>query len=423
MGIYAALLLLTACKFGDAAKSKAIQPGRLIGERSQDPFKAQVLIHYANNPVNTDVYLAERDSVLKSFDGAAMALPQRRSIIEGAKGRVASDLDKFNDALAIDLADINLSICRGNVAISAGVVFINNASLVNRRIQVCYPGESPTLVPATIANKVFSVYDRIKTNKIFEHSPLSHLDMLRASLDMVAEIFPPAKHEYSLVIKSHGNEDLTITPKVAFDSQLVTSKFLSRYFATRPATRSVAQLDKAGLDKNGLDKDGLDKQGLDKDGLDKDGLDKDGLDKDGLDKDGLDKDGLDKDGLDKDGLDKDGLDKDGLDKDGLAGTDPINDQDIRAAGISKEQMLRTIMDPSRNMFFNVLFLESCNSDLGALMQDLADTPTPNIGYLFTSDHKGLSYNTVDYQNAKKSASGSLRAWLATELNRAAALAK
>jgi hypothetical protein len=86
-------------------------------------------------------------------------------------------------------------------------------------------------------------------------------------------------------------------------------------------------------------------------------------------------------------------------------------------------MLRAIMDPSRNMFFNVLFLESCNSDLGALMQDLADTPTPNIGYLFTSDHKGLSYNTVDYQRAKKSVSGSLRAWLATELNRAAALAK
>jgi hypothetical protein len=57
------------------------------------------------------------------------------------------------------------------------------------------------------------------------------------------------------------------------------------------------------------------------------------------------------------------------------------------------------------------------------MQDLADTPTPNIGYLFTSDHKGLSYSTVDYQRAKKSASGSLRAWLATELNRAAALAK
>jgi pentapeptide MXKDX repeat protein len=403
MGIYAILLLLTSCKFGDAAKSKAIQPGRLIGERSQDPFKAQVLIHYANNPVNTAVYLAERDFVLKSFDGASMALPQRRAIIEGAKGRVASDLDKFNDALAIDLADIKLSICRGNAAISAGVVFINNASLVNRRIQVCYPGESPTLVPDTIANKVFSVYDRIKTNKIFEHSPLSHLDMLRASLDMVTEIFPSAKHEYSLVIKSHGNEELTITPKVAFDSQLVTSKFLARYFATRPETRSVAQLDKAGLDKNGLDKDGLDKQGLDKDGLDKDGLDKDGLD--------------------KDGLDKDGLDKDGLDKDGLAGADPIHEHDIRAAGISKEQMLRAIMDPSRNMFFNVLFLESCNSDLGALMQDLADTPTPNIGYLFTSDHKGLSYSTVDYQRAKKSASGSLRAWLATELNRAAALAK
>jgi hypothetical protein len=413
LGVYAGLLLLTSCKIGDAAKSKALQPGRLIGERSQDPLKPQVLIHYANNPVNTGVYLAERESVMRSFDSAAAALPQRKSIIDGAKARVASDLDKFNDALAIDLADIKLSICSGNSAIKAGVVFINNSSLVNRRIEVCYPGETPTLAPSAVTAKVLAVYDRIKSNKIFEHSPLAHLDMLRASLDLVGELFPADKHEYSLVIKSHGNEELTITPKVAFESHLVTSQFLARYFATRPETRSVAQLDKAGLDKNGLDKDGLDKQGLDKDGLDKDGLDKDGLDKDGLDKDGLD----------KDGLDKDGLDKDGLDKDGLAAGDPINERDIRAAGISKEQMLRAIMDPSRKMFFNVLFLESCNSDLGALMQDLADTPTPNIGYLFTSDDSGLSYNTVDYLRAKKSASGSLRAWLATELNRAASLAK
>ena len=383
LGVYAGLLLLTSCKIGDAAKSKALQPGRLIGERSQDPLKPQVLIHYANNPVNTGVYLAERESVMRSFDGAATALPQRKSIIDGAKARVATDLDKFNDALAIDLADIKLSICSGNSAIKAGVVFINNSSLVNRRIEVCYPGETPTLAPSAVTAKLLAVYDRIKSNKIFEHSPLAHLDMLRASLDLVGELFPADKHEYSFVIKSHGNEDLTITPKVAFESHLVTSQFLARYFATRPETRSVAQLDKAGLDKNGLDKDGLDKQGLD----------------------------------------KAGLDKDGLDKDGLAAGDPINERDIRAAGISKEQMLRTIMDPSRKMFFNVLFLESCNSDLGALMQDLADTPTPNIGYLFTSDHSGLSYNTVDYLRAKKSVSGSLRAWLATELNRAAALAK
>ena len=398
LSLLAGVLMLASCKFGDAAKSKALQPGRLIGERSQDPLKTQVLIHYANNPVNTGVYLSERAAVLKSFDGAASALPQRKRIIEGAKSRVESDLDKFNDALAVDLADIKLSICRSNVPIAAGVVFINNSSLVNRRLEICYPGESPTLVQSSTANKLFSVYDRVKHNKIFEHSPLAHLDMLRASLDLVAEIFPPDKHEYSFVIKSHGNEELTITPKVAFESQLVTASFLAKYFRTRPETRSVAQLDKAGLDKQGLDKDGLDKQGLDKDGLDKDGLD-------------------------KDGLDKDGLDKDGLDKDGLAGIDPITARDIRAAGISKEQMLRTIMDPARSMYFNVLFLESCNSDLGALMQDLADTPTPNIGYLFTSDEKGLSYNTVDYLRAKKSVSGSLRAWLATELNRAAAMAK
>jgi pentapeptide MXKDX repeat protein len=381
-------LLSSGCKFTELSQPKALKHGKLVGERSQDPLKKQVLIHYANNPVNTETYLRERESILKNFDGAAAILPARKKIVEGAKGRVAEDLNKFNDALAIDIADIKLSICRSNVPIKAGVLFINNSSLVNRRIEVCHPGESPTLVPQKIADQVFHVYDQIKGNQIYQHSPLAHVDVLRASLKIAAEIFPAHMHEYSLVIKSHGNEELTITPKVAFESRLVTSKFLANFFANRPETRSVAQLDK-----------------------------------DGLDKDGLDKDGLDKDGLDKDGLDKDGLDKDGLDKDGLDNQDPITAQNIRAAGISKEQMLRVVMEPSHKMYFNILFLESCNSDLGVLMHDLAETETPNIGYLFTSDERGLSYNTVDYLRARKSVSGSLRAWLATELNMAAEMAK
>jgi len=408
LGIMLGIMQLAACKFNDLSSGKSVKQGILVGEKSQDPTKAQVLIHISNNPVNTQTFMSERAAVLKSYEEASALLPARKQVIDHARSNFESDWDTFTTALATDIADIKLGICRSSSKIAAGVVIINNSSIVNRSIQYCPPNEGEQEVPRAMAQKVFDVYDRIKANKIYESSPLSHVDTLQASLDLVAELFPPEKYEYSLVIKSHGNDELAMTPKVAFEASLVSGHFIAKFFQNRPETRAVALLDKAGLDKAGLDKAGLDKAGLDKAGLDKAGLDKAGLDKAGLDKAGLDKAGLDKAGLDKAGLDS---------------PTQIEIQDVRAAGVSKEEMMRAIIGYSSKMFFNVIFLESCRSDLGALMEGLAETSSPNIGYLFTSDERGLSYNTIDYQGARNYQSVSLRAWLVEELNRAAAQAK
>ena len=383
LGIMLGIMQLAACKFNDLSSGKSVKQGILVGEKSQDPTKAQVLIHISNNPVNTQTFMSERAAVLKSYEEASALLPARKQVIDHARSNFESDWDTFTTALATDIADIKLGICRSSSKIAAGVVIINNSSIVNRSIQYCPPNEGEQEVPRAMAQKVFDVYDRIKANKIYESSPLSHVDTLQASLDLVAELFPPEKYEYSLVIKSHGNDELAMTPKVAFEASLVSGHFIAKFFQNRPETRAVALLDKAGLDKAGLDKAGLDKAGLDKAGLDKAGLDKAGLDS----------------------------------------PTQIEIQDVRAAGVSKEEMMRAIIGYSSKMFFNVIFLESCRSDLGALMEGLAETSSPNIGYLFTSDERGLSYNTIDYQGARNYQSVSLRAWLVEELNRAAAQAK
>ena len=82
----------------------------------------------------------------------------------------------------------------------------------------------------------------------------------------------------------------------------------------------------------------------------------------------------------------------------------------------KAEMMSMIMDPSHKMYFNVLFLESCKSDLGMLLTELSEYDySPNIGYLFMSDEKGLSYNTVSWSEAGDSSATSLRNWLTNHL--------
>ena len=90
-----------------------------------------------------------------------------------------------------------------------------------------------------------------------------------------------------------------------------------------------------------------------------------------------------------------------------------------AAGVTKFQMMSTLLSTNRDLFYNVVFMESCKSDLGALLQDLAEVPSPNIGYLYGSDQKGLSYNTVDWRSLQSSGATSLRDWLIQELDKKA----
>ena len=364
----------------DQSNSKDLKPGLLLNDRTQDPKKSQALIYYANNPVQTGSYVDERQKIIANFDGAAKLNALKARQISAAQSKFAGDFDEFRRAVNTDITNIKSALCRPNTPSNAAVIFITNESITGQNIQYCGPGTGVTVLPSNLAQKFYDVYDRIKVNPIYEHSPLSHVDMFKTALVVSSETFDPDRYEYSLVIKSHGSAEMTITPKVAYEAKLVTPTVIAGYFASRPETRAITNARS-------------------------------------LEKDALDKDGLDKNGLDKDGLDKNGLDKNGLDKGGLEGESDKVIQGIRAAGISKAEMMGMILDKSLRMYFNVLFLESCKSDLGSLLMDLADYEiAPNIGYLFASDEKGLSYNTVSWNLLGGADATSLRTWLSNHLN-------
>jgi hypothetical protein len=387
-------VITASCKqIMNDSSSKDLKPGILLNDRSLDPKKSQALIYYANNPVQTGAYVDERQKILASFEGATKINSLKSKQISAAQQKFGADYDEFSKAVNSDTASIKASFCRPDAPSHAAVIFITNAGIIGQNLQYCAPGEGIKSVPSQLAQNFYDVYSRIKVNPIYEHSPLSHVDMFKTALTVASTLFPSSGYEYSMVIKSHGNEQMTITPKVAYESKLVTPTLIAGYFASRPDNRAITNARS---------------------------LEKDGLDKDGLEKDGLDKGGLDKGGLDKGGLDKGGLDKGGLDKGGLEGEADKVIQGIRAAGIAKSEMMGMILDKSHGMYFNVLFLESCKSDLGTLLMDLAEYEiAPNIGYLFASDEKGLSYNTVSWTEAGEPGATSLRTWLSNHLNRIA----
>jgi hypothetical protein len=405
ISIFAAFLAITGCKFGsDFAAFKDLKPGLQVSNNlSRDPNKPQVLVYYANNPMDTAAYRSERNSILATLSDAKSDPEISATSLEKAAESLENDFNNFADAVYTDIFGIKNSICSEKASISAGAVIISNEGIVQNNVLYCLPKNQAKPIPAAEMKRLADIYARIKSNPIHEHSPLSHPDMLNASLEIVRSLFPTQKFEYSVVFKSHGNDQLAITPKIAYESRIITKPFLRDRFVKKKASPLMVMGSGTRLDKDGLEKDGLDKDGLDKDGLDKDGLDKNGLDKEGLDKIGLEKDGLDKEGLDAAGLIR-----------GSSAAGAI------AAGITKFQLLSALLDQERDLFFNVVFMESCRSDIGNLILDLADVTSPTIGMLYSSDEKGLSYSTLDWSKLGRSGSASLRDWLMQELNATAA---
>jgi hypothetical protein len=353
---------LSGCRESDASKTNALRPGiQYANKLSANPSKKQALIYLANEPVDTLVYRAEKEKIDSSFESAIGNLPLQAEKIRGAKERFDGDYQQFNTVITKESADIKALLCKQDSPLHSGVIFITNSSIVSGRIEFCNPnGQVGEISPKQV--KMFTdLYSQVKiSSKIYEHSPLSHPKMFGLAMSIARDVFSTTGFEYSLVIKSHGSTDKFLTPKIGYEASLITPEVIMSSF-----------------------------------------------------KDGLNKDGLNKDGLNKDGLNKDGLNKDGLDN-AIHNLPPE-----KAVGTTKMQILTELIKTSGSMFFNVVFFESCKSELGIIEGDLAESSAvPNIGTIFASDSRGLGYSTLDWS---KSIEGqqSLGQWMVKELNETA----
>ena len=393
----AASIFTNCTRASQDSSDKSVQGPQPFGNMTKDPNKAQVLIFYANEPAPTAKYNSEKASLIRSFDGAISLRPLLAKQIGRSKAKFDADFDKFNSAVKDEMKDLQEILCNAGSTSKSGVIFFTNSSIVSGKIAYCLPSSELTYLTETQVAALTRLYAEIKdTNKLYDHSPLSHNRMFQAALSIVSQVFRSTEFEYSLDLKSHGSVDKFLTPRIGYESTMITPEVVASVYES---SKPVANTNPIGPS-----------------GFDKDGFDKEGFDKDGLDKQGLDKQGLDKQGLDKQGLDKQGLDKQGLSKDGLAEL-PAKLPPENAVGASKRDILETLTVTSKPMYFNVVFFESCKSDLGLLVQDLADDLAPNVGYFFTSDFSGLEYRTLNWRNL--ATQNSLRDWLKSDLERIA----
>ncbi len=378
----AASIFTNCMRVSQDSADKSVQPHQPFGNMTKDPNKAQVLIFYANEPAPTDKYNSEKASLIRSFDGAIGLRPLLAKQIGRSKAKFDADFDKFNSAVKDEMKDLQEILCNAGSTSKSGVIFFTNSSIVSGKIAYCLPSSELTYLTETQAAAITRLYAEIKdTNKLYDHSPLSHNRMFQAAISIVSQVFRATEFEYSLDLKSHGSVDKFLTPRIGYESTMITPEVVASVFEP---SQNVANTNPIGPS--------------------------------GFDKDGFDKEGLDKEGLNKEGLDKQGLEKVGLSKDGLAEL-PAKLPPENAVGTSKRDILQTLTVTSKPMHFNVVFFESCKSDLGMLVQDLADDLTPNVGYFFTSDFSGLEYRTLNWRNL--ATQNSLRDWLKNDLDQIA----
>lgn len=363
-----------------------------FNELTRSPEKKQVVIYYANDVVETPKFIQIRKKALDSFDAA-----HERSKLDGAKkamrdarASLEGDSLKLRSAVAQDVAEIQSILCTKGGALGADAIFFTAGSIVANKIMYCKDGV-PAPLSEDLQKKFSSLYAATRHNEILESSPLADARMLNLAMQTAYTLFPASGYEYSVIIKSHGSANYAATSKIAVPVAKITPELVQKMFESRslPAEGAVMEKSPESLDKS---PESLDKS-------------PETLEKTG---ESLEKSA---ETLEKSA---ESLEKspETLDADEQPSSEFV--------GITKTQLLAALFGKRTDMYYNVVLLESCNSELGVLIQDLADWENPSLGYLFTSDKKGLLYKTISYGSAIRSKTNSFRQWFLDALSEVAA---
>jgi hypothetical protein len=308
------------------------------------PGKKKVLIYYANET-------APSADEAKNYDVLIQWLKtsDEESIRKIARS-LESDLKTFHAVVDEEIAAIqrNLSKADPNTKVAA-VIFTNR--LARRGVFRVQESGSDAVAEAKIAMPKLN-------GLVCKSNPLAHPDVFTAALTAVSKRFDAANHQYVLVTKSHGGPQVALTPRIVLEASTTSRQDLLAML-DRDVTRTKSETLAAGT-RTLLESAKL-------------------------------------------LLDADKWEMPFLDKDNALDASDINSK-LPAVGVTKADFVSTItaMGRQSGMKFPVLFVESCRSQLEDVELRELTAADSNIGLLYTSDLKGLSYKTLDYDKVFQS---------------------
>ncbi len=405
--------LVSACKARQStpppqsAELKDLQAGQAMSSPQliDDPAiraKKVVLVYYVNDTyaptdddfasVNKDALLAKLRSGIASDKTNANEKTKLGKIVT----RVSDDWSGFRRTVDEDVRYLTRSVCLQNSRYDMGLIIFRNfgsdAPSIPRagrtqdpertlNFDYCLPGQRKE--QGTLSYYAFPDFRLLA-------QPLSSSLVFKKAIDKVMEFFPSGGYRYVMITKSHGSRDMAVAPHLSVDVRNMPDEEVWRSVVGKapPAGTQVAAAD--GQNVVGLDADKMDNPILDADKMDNPILDADKMDNPILDE----------------------IDT-VLMKDQVAKS-PVP---LEPVGISKKEYLQMIQrvggrDPKLGMYFPIVFMEACKSGLEYITNDPTilsrikiDSPTEkyvglnvqNIGLLYTSDKKGLGYQTIDFK--------------------------
>lgn len=368
------LFCFSACKPRKEESSlKDLNPGQMMNDNdnSLNQMKENrkvVVIYYAN-----DTYAPSTDPAFENLTDLMDALKKAaaketdenvKKYLIGTADRLRNDWRDFGQTVGNDVGVLTEKLCSkvgssyfdsvGGLAIfrnfsneenRSGTMSSGSDLIRNLRWDSCRPGD------VFLQGKLLEVP---KFNEFpYDSQPFSHPLAFQKALAAVRTVFPPEKHRYILITKSHGSKENALVPHLSVD---LRERLRTNADEVIDAIKSANKTGASGLDP--FKTDAM-----------------------------------------------------------LNGVDELLKKKIPDSvekGISKTVYLHTINElgaggPSNAMIFPIVFMESCKSELKLSKDSDIDWVLKyypggsykgfnmqNVGLLYTSDEKGLRYDEINF---------------------------
>jgi len=374
----AAGALFLACKPRQDARSAALRD-LMAGQAAssgvsklEDPLmrqKTPVLIYYANDtvapllraPAFTNLY--RLISMLEEGGRAHSLSEADRKYLSSVASNLTKDWDDFRESVLAEYRSLDSFICGESPRFPVALAMFSNSMMQLSETRADYDtGRSVRWLSCENGQRHGPNDWRVPWFGDFRYDsqPLSHPSVFKQALEEVRNRFPPAKYRYILVTKSHGSAELAMTPNLVADISSITQQDLWKSILTHRDKAGQGELSDIKVAYPLLSSlDGVN-----------------------------------------------------------AALANYAGNGARPIGVSKLQYLETLVGLDRSisgegMYFPIVFMESCKSDLRlstnpeireALEQhtsSYAGLELTNVGLLYASDHRGLPYRTMNYQDLFK----------------------
>lgn len=187
-------------------------------------LRRTVLIYYANETPTDRFSNGNRQTIVEWLRGSRNG--EALKLVEALQ----SDARGFPETVAREVAALQAAAAARAKSAAFGLVVFTNADARQSRFRYLRPGEEGPFHVAPLA------LPRLD-DPILQASPLTEPHVFARALVAAARLFDPNDHQFVLITKSHGSPELALMPQLTFQANAVRKEAVLAVFDKEAAVR------------------------------------------------------------------------------------------------------------------------------------------------------------------------------------------